>query len=180
VRWFWIDRFTEFVSGKRATAIKAVTLAEEQLDEYIPGFPVMPASLIVEGFAQAGGLLIGAHYEFKERVVLAKVSKAVFHCEARPGDVLTYRAEVTDLRPDGGMVFGTSHIGDRLQAEVEMVLAILGDRFAGVDLFYPADFLCILRLLGMFDVGQTPDGNPLPVPPHMLEAEELANRSGLN
>jgi 3-hydroxyacyl-[acyl-carrier-protein] dehydratase len=180
VRWFWIDRFSEFVSGKRATAVKAVTLAEEQLDEYIPGFPVMPSSLIVEGFAQVGGLLIGAHYEFKQRVVLAKVSKAVFHCEARPGDVLTYRAEVTDLRDDGGMVVGTSHIGDRLQAEVEIVLAILGERFRGIELFYPADLLCILRLFGMFDVGQTPDGQPLPVPAHMLEAEELANRSGLN
>ncbi len=180
MRWFWIDRFSEFVCGQRATAVKAVTLAEEELDDYIPGYPVMPASLIVEGFAQVGGLLIGAHYEFKERVVLAKVSKAVFHFEARPGDVLTYRAEVTDTRPDGGVVLGTSHVGDQLQAEVEILLAILGDRFTGGELFYPADFLCMLRLLGVFDVGQMPDGQPLPVPQHMLEAEQLANRSGLN
>ena len=28
MRWFWIDRYTEFVRGRRARAVKAVTLAE--------------------------------------------------------------------------------------------------------------------------------------------------------
>ena len=41
MRWFWIDRFLEFERGRRAVAIKAVSLAEEQLDDYSPGFPVM-------------------------------------------------------------------------------------------------------------------------------------------
>ena len=41
VRWFWIDRFVEFESGRRAVAEKAVTLAEEELDDYVPGFPVL-------------------------------------------------------------------------------------------------------------------------------------------
>ncbi len=39
VRWFWIDRFIEFESRRRAVAEKAVTLAEEQLDDYIAGLP---------------------------------------------------------------------------------------------------------------------------------------------
>ena len=33
MRWIWIDRFAEFESGKRAVAIKNVTLAEEHLHE---------------------------------------------------------------------------------------------------------------------------------------------------
>jgi hypothetical protein len=37
----------------------------------------------------------------------------------------------------------------------------------------------MLRLLGLYDVGRTADGQPLQVPAHLLEAEELANRSGL-
>ena len=55
MRWFWIDRFTEFESGQRAVAIKNVALSEEQLDDHLPGFPVMPNSLIIEGMAQTGG-----------------------------------------------------------------------------------------------------------------------------
>ena len=27
MRWFWLDRFTEFVSGSHATAVKCVSLA---------------------------------------------------------------------------------------------------------------------------------------------------------
>ncbi len=180
MRWFWIDRFIEFESGRRAAAEKAITLAEEQLDDYIPGFPVMPASLIVEGFAQTGGLLIGEHFEFRERVVLAKVGKAKFFREARPGEVLTYEVEAEYIAPDGSGIRGTGRIGDEPFCEVDLLFAHLDGRFEGVDLFYPADFLCILRLFGLYDVGRKADGTRLEVPQHLLDAEAVANRSGLN
>jgi 3-hydroxyacyl-[acyl-carrier-protein] dehydratase len=177
VRWFWIDRFIEFESRRRAVAEKAVTLAEEQLDDYTPGFPVMPASLIIEGFAQTGGLLVGECRHYHERIVLAKVGKAKFFLEARPGDVIRFEVTIDDLRDDGAIVHGTATIGGRPQAEVELVFAHLDQRFEGVDLFYPADFLAILRLLGVYDVGRAADGTPLEVPPHLREAELAANQS---
>ena len=59
MRWIWIDRFVEFESGKRAVAIKNVTLAEDHLHDHFPGWPTMPNSLITEGLAQTGGLLVG-------------------------------------------------------------------------------------------------------------------------
>ena len=36
MRWFWIDRYTEFEAGVQATAVKAVTLAEEHLHDHFP------------------------------------------------------------------------------------------------------------------------------------------------
>ncbi len=172
MRWFWIDRFTEFVSGERAVAIKNVAMAEEQMVDYMPGYPVMPSSLVVEGVAQTGGLLVGQHNAFRERVVLAKLSKAVFHTQAVPGDTLTYTAIVEDIKPDGAIMRGTSHIGETLHAELEVVFAHLDDRFDGVDLFHPADFLAMLRQLRIFDVGKRPDGTPIQIPEHMLVAEQ--------
>ena len=59
MRWYWIDRFVEFERGKRAVAIKAVAMSEEQNDSYLPGYPVMPSSLIIEGMAQTAGILVG-------------------------------------------------------------------------------------------------------------------------
>ena len=50
MRWIWIDGFVEFESGRRASAVKNVTLAEEHLHDHFPGFPVMPATLIIEGW----------------------------------------------------------------------------------------------------------------------------------
>ena len=175
MRWFWIDRFTEFESGRRAVATKNISLVEEQMDSYMymGVLPVMPTTLIIEGLAQTGGLLVGEHNAFRERVVLAKVGKATFHSPAVAGDTLTYTATVEDIQPDGAICVCTSHAGDSLQAEVELIFAHLDDeRFKDVDLFEPVDFLRMLRLLHIFDVGIDTSGERLRIPDHLLAAEQ--------
>lgn len=174
MRWFWIDHFTELQRGQSAVAIKNVTLTEKAVDDHMPGFFVFPSSLIVEGMAQTGGLLVGESHSFLKRVVLAKVGKATFYEYAFPGDTLTYTITVENIQPNGAMVKGISHIGDRLQAEVEMVFAYLDDRFGVDDLFEPAKFLSMLRMLKLFDVGKKEDGTQIEVPAHMLAAEAEA------
>ena len=51
MRWYWIDRFLEFESGRYAKAMKNISLAEDYLHEHFPRYPVMPKSLIIEGLA---------------------------------------------------------------------------------------------------------------------------------
>ena len=68
MRWIWIDKFVEFDSGKRAVAVKNVTLAEEHLHDYVPGFPIMPECLMIEAMAQTAGILVGEAGDFKEKV----------------------------------------------------------------------------------------------------------------
>ena len=97
MRWFWIDRFSEFESGRHAVAIKNVSLAEEHLHDHFPGAPVMPNTLVIEGLAQTGGLLVAEHNAFRERVILAKIAKARFHLPATPGDTLVYRVAIDDM-----------------------------------------------------------------------------------
>lgn len=171
MRWLWIDRFVEFESGRRAVAIKNVSLAEEQLDGYLPGFNYMPASLIVEGLAQTGGLLVGEAGGFRERVVLAKIGKAVFHRTVLPGDQLTYTTEIRDISEQGAIVNGTSRVGTELQAEIELFFAHLDERVGSEILFEPEEFLCMLRSFGLYDVAKTADGEPVSPPDHLLEAE---------
>jgi 3-hydroxyacyl-[acyl-carrier-protein] dehydratase len=171
MRWLWIDKFVEFECGRRAVAIKNVSLVEEEIDKYLPGFPVMPNSLIIEGMAQTAGLLIGETSGFEQRVVLAKIGKAVFHQPARPGDQLRYTAVVQDIRRDGGIATVTSHIGDELQAEVEMMFAFLDDRFPSGPLFNRAEFLAMVRAFGMYDVARNAQGELVPPPAAYLEAE---------
>lgn len=179
MRWFWIDRFTEFVSGERATAEKCVSLSEESVDEYAPGRTFCPASLIIEGLAQTGGLMVGQLSNFRDRVVLAKISNSKFHCEAYPGDTLTYRVTMGNQEGIGAVVQGTSHIGDKLHGEIELMFASLDDeRFENVELFEPAQFCRMIRLLRLFEVGVNPDGSPIQVPPHMLEAERAYLKIG--
>ena len=173
MRWFWIDKCVEFERGKRAVALKNVSIVEEELDEYQPGFPVYPNSLVIEGMAQTAGLLIGEVSGFEARVVLAKIGKAVFHRHAFPGDQLRYTAVVQDIQKDGAIATLTSHIGPELQAEVEMMFAFLDDRFPSGPLFDPVNFLAMIRAFGMYDVARA-DGQPIPPPPFYLETERAA------
>jgi 3-hydroxyacyl-[acyl-carrier-protein] dehydratase len=170
MRWFWIDRFLVFESGRRAVALKNVSLVEEEMDGYLPGVPFFPAALIIEGLAQTGGLLVGEHNHFRERVILAKVTRAEFHFPARAGDTLIYTAVAEDIRPSGALCQATSYSGGQLQADVELVFAHLDDRFPP-ELFQPAGFLRMLRLLRLYEVGRTATGQPLPIPRHLLDAE---------
>ena len=120
MRWTWIDRFTAFESGRAATAVKCLTLAEDHFADHFPGFPVMPAPLILEGLAQAGGILVGEVNRFEKNVVLAKMS-ATFHRDALAGERLTYDVRLLDIGDTGARVSGQVHSGDVLVADAEIM-----------------------------------------------------------
>jgi 3-hydroxyacyl-[acyl-carrier-protein] dehydratase len=164
MRWFWVDRFTEFVSGSHARGIKNVTLDEEAVDQYAPGFPMLPPTLIIEGMAQLGGILVAEHFKFEKRVVLAKVGKAKFHQPARNGDQLRYAVELDGVQDHGATVTSTSHCGDVLQAEIDLMFAFLEEgRFTDGPLFNPGDLEDMLRLMNFFHVAVDADGKPVPI-----------------
>jgi 3-hydroxyacyl-[acyl-carrier-protein] dehydratase len=125
MRWIWIDRFVEFVSGSHARAVKNVSLAEEHLHDHYPHFAVMPGSLMLEGMAQTGGILLGEVNDYRQIVILAKVPNITFHSWAIPGDTLIYNARLINVRPEGGVVECTATVGDRLVAEAEIVFSHL-------------------------------------------------------
>ncbi|HUQ70296.1 MAG TPA: 3-hydroxyacyl-ACP dehydratase FabZ family protein [Planctomycetaceae bacterium] len=158
MRWIWIDRFIEFVPGSHAKAVKNVTLAEEHLHDHLPGFPVMPGSLMLEGMAQTGGILLGQVHNFEHVVILAKVPKITFHSWATPGDTLTYTTKLLEARDEGGMVSCTAHVGDRLVAEGEIVFAHVDQAAAGSGHIDQKSFVFSMRLLGVLDVGKAGDG----------------------
>ena len=172
MRWFWIDRFLEFESGHRAVAYKNTSLTEDHNDEYQPAHPIVPSSTIIEGLAQTGGLLIGEHGQFHQSVVLAKVSKAVFHDYTLAGTTLTYTVEIEDIQEDGAFCKCQVEAGDELRADVKLMFIHLDNRFSE-NLFDPANFLRMLRIFELYKVGRTKDGQPLTIPEHLLAAEQM-------
>lgn len=174
MRWVWIDKFLEFNSRQNARAVKNVTFAEEHLHDHYPGFPVMPGSLIIEGLAQTGGLLVGEASGFEEKVILAKIGRARFFSHACPGDQLVYEVEIADLRPEGAVVTGSAWVGSRPVAEAELVFAHLDDRSRAKRLFEPKNFVFTMRLLGVFDVGRAGDGTPLQEPEKLVAVDRVA------
>jgi 3-hydroxyacyl-[acyl-carrier-protein] dehydratase len=140
MRWIWIDRFLEFRSGKSARAVKNLSLAEDFFADHFPGYPVMPAPLILEGMAQTGGILVGEVNDFREKVVLAKVPWARFHREALAGQQLIYDMEMLHMRPEGAAVQGRATVGETLVAEAEIFFAHL-DQARSQQLFGDHNFV---------------------------------------
>jgi 3-hydroxyacyl-[acyl-carrier-protein] dehydratase len=112
MRWMWIDRIVELVPRERMVAIKHVSMAEEHVHDHFPStparkaMPIMPMSLIVEGMAQTAGVLAGHAEGFKEKVVLAKVSKAQVTRDATPGCTIRYTATIDQFTPVGASTKG--------------------------------------------------------------------------
>ncbi|WP_153558263.1 3-hydroxyacyl-ACP dehydratase FabZ family protein [Roseimaritima sediminicola] len=168
MRWLWLDRFTEFQSGSHARGIKCVALDEEVVDEYFPGHPFFPPTLIIEGLAQLSGILVAEHFDFKVRVVLAKVNRAVYHRSARPGDQLHYYAKLENTQSEGAICSCTSHCDGQLQAEVDLMFAFLDAKRFGVEsMFNKGDLLTMLRLMDLFHVAVDADGQPLEISPNL-------------
>lgn len=111
MRWLWIDRIVAIEPAARLIAIKHVSLAEEHLHDHfpasgddgarLPADPVMPATLIIEGAAQSAGVLIGLARDLREKVVLAKISRATLDADARPGDTIRFDARLDRLDDAG-------------------------------------------------------------------------------
>src|SRR5271165_501289 len=140
MRWIWIDRFTAFEPGKSAQATKCLSLAEDFFADHFPGYPVMPAALILEGLAQTGGILVGEANEFREKVVLAKVPNAIFHREMLAGEQLIYEAEILHLREEGASVAGRVLVDGTVTAEAEIFFAHL-DKSRSQQLFGDKNFV---------------------------------------
>ena len=134
MRWFWVDRFVDFKSGRSARAIKNVSLAEEHLHDHFPGYPVQPQTLMLEGMAQTAGVLVGEACDFREKVILAKINRAKFHRLVTPGDQIVYQAEVVDqIRPEGASIRGTITCGGQLVAEIELMFVHLDQNMSGAE-----------------------------------------------
>jgi 3-hydroxyacyl-[acyl-carrier-protein] dehydratase len=131
MRWIWIDKFVEFDSGVRAVAVKNVTLAEEHLHDHFPGFAVMPECLMIEGMAQTAGILVGEAKQFQEKVILAKVKKAVFFHYVRPGDTLKLEAHVESIADEAASTTGKITCGEKLIAEIDLMFSHIDQNLAG-------------------------------------------------
>jgi 3-hydroxyacyl-[acyl-carrier-protein] dehydratase len=132
MRWIWIDKFLEFNRGQNAVAVKNVTLAEEHLHDHFPGFAVMPESLMIEAMAQTAGILVGEARNFSEKVILAKVKKAVFSRYVRPGDTLKLQAKIDSISTEAAGTSGTITCDGDIVAEIDLMFSHIDKNMAGM------------------------------------------------
>ncbi len=133
MRWMWIDKFVEFESGKRAVAIKNVTRAEDHLHDHFPGYPLMPASLMIEGMAQTAGILVGEARDFAEKVILAKVKQARFDEIVLPGQQLRYEVTVESISDEAALTTGNIYCDGKLIGKVDIMFSHIDQNMSGLN-----------------------------------------------
>ena len=94
-----VDRVVEYIPGKRAVALKNVTINEPQFQGHFPGRPLMPGVLIVEAMAQVGGLIVTQMPDLpKGLFVFAGIDGVRFRRPVVPGDQLLITCELLSLK----------------------------------------------------------------------------------
>lgn len=170
MRWMWIDRVVELRPRERMVAIKNVSLAEEHLHDHfaadpargLAATPVMPACLILEGMAQTAGILVGHAEEFREKVVLAKISRAELARDAAPGCTLRYTADIERMDAVGASTRGTVEMLDHAHPDrgyqpigaIDLLFSHLDQNMAGAsfpehNFVFGEGFKTLLRTSGI-------------------------------
>jgi beta-hydroxyacyl-ACP dehydratase FabZ len=124
-----VDRVLELEPDRRIVAMKNVTINEHFFEGHFPGRPVMPGVLIIEGLAQAGGiLLLGDPTRRAGKLVyFMSIERARFRKPVVPGDQLRYEVEVVRLRENHAKLKGRALVDGQVAAEA-FVSSALVDR----------------------------------------------------
>ncbi len=122
-----VDRVLEHEPGKRAVALKNVTLNEPQFQGHFPERPLMPGVLIVEAMAQVGGLIVTQMPDLpKGLFVFAGIDGVRFRRPVVPGDQLKITCELISLkRQRFGKISGKATVEDQLVCSGELMFSLV-------------------------------------------------------
>lgn len=122
-----VDRVVELKPNERIEAYKNVTINEEVFLGHFPKQPIYPGVMIIEGMAQAGGLLafmsmFGDDYSVAENkiVYFMTIDRVKFRTPVVPGDKLVYKVSVIKNKGAIWQMDAKAYVDDKLVSEAEL------------------------------------------------------------
>lgn len=86
---------------------------------------------MIEAMAQTAGILVGEAKDFKEKVILAKIKKAVFFDFVKPGDTILLEANIESIAEEAASTAGKITRSDKLIAEIDLMFSHIDQNLAG-------------------------------------------------
>jgi len=127
-----VDRVTDLVAKESIIAYKNVSISEPVFEGHFPGHPIYPGVMILEGMAQAGGILAFksmddvSEEEIQNKVVyFMSIDKAKFRSPVKPGDKLEYRISVIKNKGAIWLLKGEAYVDGKLTSEAELKAMIV-------------------------------------------------------
>ncbi len=127
-----IDRVTDMTVGESITAYKNVSISEPIFQGHFPDHPIYPGVMIVEGMAQAGGVLAFKSMSENDQedtankvVYFMSIDKCKFRAPVTPGDKLEYKISVIKHRGNIWVLKGEAYVDGTLVTEAELKAMIV-------------------------------------------------------
>jgi len=127
-----VDRITELTPGEYIEALKNVSISEPVFQGHFPDHPIYPGVMIIEGMAQAGGVLAfksmdGVTKEdIQNKVVyFMSIDKAKFRAPVTPGDQLVYKINVIKNKGAIWQLDAKAYVDDKVVAQAELKAMIV-------------------------------------------------------
>jgi len=123
-----VDRIVELEENKSIRGIKNVTMNEPFFEGHFPGYPVMPAVLIIEALAQIASILAwkmaGRAPGDGTIIFFAAIDNARFRKQVRPGDQLVLAADVQRMVRGIGKFAVRAEVDGEIVAEADLMAAM--------------------------------------------------------
>jgi 3-hydroxyacyl-[acyl-carrier-protein] dehydratase len=128
-----IDRVTNVTVNESMEAYKNVSISEPIFEGHFPGHPIYPGVMILEGMAQAGGILAFESMRAKDPeldvegkvVYFMSIDKAKFRTPVVPGDKLVYDVKLIKNKATVWVLDGKAYVDGKLVAEAELKAMIV-------------------------------------------------------
>jgi len=126
-----VDRITELNAGENLIGFKNVSISEPIFQGHFPGHPIYPGVMILEGMAQAGGILAFESMQMTEEeaankvVYFMSIDKAKFRSPVKPGDRLEYRISIVKQKAAIWMLRGEAYVDNKLVSEADLKAMIV-------------------------------------------------------
>mgnify|MGYP000373276862 FL=1 len=127
-----VDRITELTPGEYIEGLKNVSISEPVFQGHFPGHPIYPGVMIIEGMAQAGGVLafksmdLASQEEIENKVVyFMSIDNAKFRAPVTPGDQLIYKINVIKNKGAVWQLDAKAYVDDKVVAQAELKAMIV-------------------------------------------------------
>ena len=125
-----VDRITSLEPKDIIIGYKNVSISEQVFQGHFPNHPIYPGVMILEGMAQAGGILafksLDDDIDVDSKVVyFMSIDKAKFRKPVTPGDRLEYRVSVAKNRGAVWQFDAKAFVDDKLVAQAELKAMIV-------------------------------------------------------
>jgi 3-hydroxyacyl-[acyl-carrier-protein] dehydratase len=127
-----VDRITALEAGSYIEGYKNVSISEPVFQGHFPDHPIYPGVMIIEGMAQAGGVLAfksmdnATQEEIENKVVyFMSIDKAKFRSPVTPGDQLVYKIDVIKNKGAIWQLDAKAYVDDKMVAQAELKAMIV-------------------------------------------------------